>query len=69
MSLKKMFGSGTDRPSAAVQRAAAAHGLSLFYVKYMGAMDVGEPKGSHVADNAMRQVGLTCSKHVHASGA
>ena len=55
MSLKKVFGSG-DRPSSAVQKAAAAHGLSLFYVKYMGAMDVAEPKGSHIADNAMKLV-------------
>ncbi len=55
MSMKKLFG-GSDRPSVAVQRAAAAHGLSIFYVKYMGTMDVAEAKGSHVADTAMRQV-------------
>lgn len=53
--MKKLFGVG-ERPSSAVQRAAAAHGLTIFYVKYMGAMDVTDVKGSEMVNNAMKQV-------------
>eukprot|EP00047_Mylnosiga_fluctuans_P003901 m.231608 g.231608 ORF g.231608 m.231608 type:complete len:551 (-) comp12239_c0_seq1:53-1705(-) len=60
--MKKLF-QAPDRPSAAVQRAAAAHGLSIFYVKYLGAIEVSEPKGAHVAETAMKQVIAQCEAY------
>ena len=36
----------SERPSEAVQRAARAHGLSLYYVKYYGKEEVPEAKVS-----------------------
>ncbi len=55
MSLRKLF-KNDSRPSSALQKAAMAHGLCLYYVKYMGSMEVQDVRGSIVAEDAMKKV-------------
>eukprot|EP00054_Salpingoeca_dolichothecata_P006914 m.40492 g.40492 ORF g.40492 m.40492 type:complete len:641 (-) comp16754_c0_seq4:158-2080(-) len=45
-----------DVPSQALQRAAMAHGLSLFYVKYLGHIEVSGSRGAEVVAYALSEV-------------
>ncbi|EDQ84220.1 uncharacterized protein MONBRDRAFT_13000 [Monosiga brevicollis MX1] len=45
-----------EKPSVALQRAAAQHGLRLFYVKYYGHEEVPDARGNSVVDFALHSI-------------
>ncbi len=58
--MSKLF-KRAEKPSAAVQRAAMAQGMSLYFVKFLGKENVPEAKGAQVVDYALHQI-LTQNK-------
>ncbi len=54
-----------DQPSEAILKAAKANGVHLYYVRYMGNMEVEERKGQHVVDATIATLKNAKSVHEH----